>query len=385
MTNANTTHNILIVDDVPNNIKILANILNGDNYKLFFAMNGCDALDKIANTPFDLILLDVMMPEMDGFEVCQQTKNNPETTDIPVIFITALSDTRDKVKGFAAGGVDYITKPFQSQEVLARVDTHLQLRNSQKSLKSNNLYLQNEIEERKRVEKRLERSLIELSEEKQKADNLLLNILPVKIAAELKNTAKIEPVHFDSASVMFTDFVDFTRIAEQLSPRTLIGKLDYYFSFFDEVIEKYNLEKLKTIGDSYMCAGGIPTPNDTHSYDIVMAALKIQDFFSRQCRRSIKSQSESHNFAIRIGINSGSLIGGVIGKKKFVYDVWGDTVNIASRMESSGVPGRVNISRSTYLLVKNHFECEYRGKIVAKNKGPIEMYFVNAVIKNQKK
>jgi len=381
MTNTNTIYNILIVDDVPNNIKILANILNCENYKIYFATNGRNALNKIENTPFDLILLDIMMPEMDGFEVCRQVKNNSETTDIPVIFITALSDTREKVKGFAAGGVDYITKPFQSEEVLARIDTHLQLRRSQKSLLASNLYLQNEIEERKRIEKQLERSLIELSEEKQKADNLLLNILPVKIAAELKNTAKIEPVHFDSASVMFTDFVDFTRISEKISPQKLIGELDFYFSFFDTVVEKYNLEKLKTIGDSYMCAGGIPTPNNTHAHDIVMAALEIQNFFLNK-RRSIKLPAQSHQFDIRIGINSGPLIGGVIGKKKFLYDVWGDTVNVASRMESSGVPGRVNISRSTYLLVKNHFECEYRGKIVAKNKGRIEMYFVNAVRKN---
>jgi DNA-binding response OmpR family regulator len=379
MTDMNTTYNILIVDDVPNNIKILANILNCEEYKLFFATNGRNALDKIKNTSFDLILLDIMMPEMNGFEVCQQVKNNSETTDIPVIFITALSDTRDKVKGFATGGIDYITKPFQSEEVLARVDTHLQLRSVQKNLQANNVCLQNEIEERKRVEKHLEHSLIELSEEKQKSDNLLLNILPVKIAAELKNTAKIEPVYFDSASVMFTDFVDFTRIAEQISPRALIEELDYYFSFFDTVIEKYNLEKLKTIGDSYMCAGGIPTPNDTHAHDIVMAALEIQELFSRRQPRPTTSDPQSHHFDMRIGINSGSLIGGVIGKKKFVYDVWGDTVNIASRMESSGAPGRVNISPSTYLLVKDHFECEYRGKIIAKNKGRIAMYFVNAV------
>jgi len=379
MTDMNTTYKILIVDDVPNNIKILANILNFEEYKLFFATNGRNALDKIKNTSFDLILLDIMMPEMNGFEVCQQVKNNSETTDIPVIFITALSDTRNKVKGFAAGGIDYITKPFQSEEVLARVDTHLQLRSVQKNLQANNVCLQNEIEERKRVEKHLEHSLIELSEEKQKADNLLLNILPVKIAAELKNTAKIEPVYFDSASVMFTDFVDFTRIAEQISPRALIEELDYYFSFFDTVIEKYNLEKLKTIGDSYMCAGGIPTPNDTHARDIVMAALEIQEFFSRRQPRPTTSETQSHHFDMRIGINSGPLIGGVIGKKKFVYDVWGDTVNIASRMESSGAPGRVNISPSTHLLVKDHFECEYRGKISAKNKGRIAMYFVNAV------
>ncbi len=374
----------MIVDDIPNNIKILANILQCEDYKLFFATNGRDLLDKIKNTSFDMILLDIMMPGINGFKVCQQIKEDAETTDIPVIFITALSDTRDKVKGFAAGGVDYITKPFQSEEVLARVDTHIKLRSLQKNLQANNLYLQNEIKQRKQVERQLERSLIELSEEKQKADNLLLNILPVKIAAELKNTAKIEPVHFDSASVMFTDFVDFTKIAEQISPRALIDELDCYFSFFDTVAEKYNLEKLKTIGDSYMCAGGIPTPNDTHAYDIVMAALEMQNFFrcsgfSSQHRSPTKSQTQPYNVDMRIGINSGSLIGGVIGKKKFVYDVWGDTVNIASRMESSGAPGRINISRNTYLLVKNHFECEYRGKIVAKNKGPIEMYFVNAV------
>ncbi len=220
----------------------------------------------------------------------------------------------------------------------------------------------------------------QLHAERRKSEELLLNTLPRKIAEELKQTGKVKPVYYQSASILFTDFKDFTKLAEQLTPEELVEELDYCFSSFDMIIEAHNLEKLKTIGDSYMCVGGIPTPNPTHAIDAVLAALQIQAFMG--WRRQEKIQNNQPYWEIRIGIHSGLLLAGVIGKKKFTYDVWGDAVNIASRMESSSLPGAINISQSTFELVKDFFYCEYRGKIAVKNKGDIDMYFVNGIKKH---
>ena len=220
----------------------------------------------------------------------------------------------------------------------------------------------------------------ELEQERRKSDRLLLNTLPQKIAEELKQTGKVKPVHYESASILFTDFKDFTRLAEQLTPEELVSELDYCFSFFDMVAETHKLEKLKTIGDSYMCVGGIPTPTSTHALDAVLAALQIKAFMG--WRRYEKMQKQQPFWEIRLGIHSGPLLAGVIGQKKFSYDIWGDTVNTAARLESCSLPGCINISKSTYELVKDFFDCDYRGKIAAKNKGNIDMYFVNGIKKN---
>ena len=213
--------------------------------------------------------------------------------------------------------------------------------------------------------------------ERQKSDKLLLNILPKDVAAELKENGFAEPVLFENVSVMFTDFKGFTSIAEKLSPQELVKDLDACFVQFDKISERYNLEKLKTIGDSYMCAGGIPRTNATHAIDCILAALEIQDFMNLM--KSLKEERGFPYWELRLGIHSGALIAGVIGEKKFAYDVWGDTVNTASRMESSGTPGKINISGITYELVKEYFECDYRGKVNAKNKGEVEMYYVNGL------
>jgi class 3 adenylate cyclase len=219
----------------------------------------------------------------------------------------------------------------------------------------------------------------ETENEKIKSESLLLNILPEEIVNELKNSGNSKPVFYSSATVLFTDFQGFTEMAETLEPSKLISELDYCFSKFDSLMEKYNLEKLKTIGDAYMCVGGIPKPNKTHAIDCVLAALGMQSIMEDW--RATKIQNSEKYWTIRIGVHSGSLIAGVIGQKKFAYDVWGDTVNLASRMESSGLPEKINISGDTYHFVKDYFDCEYRGKIAAKNKGHIDMYLVNGIKK----
>jgi len=214
-----------------------------------------------------------------------------------------------------------------------------------------------------------------ISKEKKRSDDLLLNILPSEVAEELKNTGGAKAKSFDEVTVMFTDFKGFTQISEKMSPEELVAEIDYCFKSFDRIIEKHGIEKIKTIGDSYMCVGGLPVKNVTHPDDVVKAAIEIRDFIlNHKKEREAKGEIP---FEVRIGIHTGPVVAGIVGIKKFAYDIWGDTVNLASRMESSGEAGKINISGSTYELIKNDFTCTYRGKIQAKNKGEVDMYFVN--------
>ncbi len=216
-----------------------------------------------------------------------------------------------------------------------------------------------------------------LNQERRKSDRLLLNILPESVADELKRNDRVEPREYESASVLFTDFVGFTNTAENLTPQELISELSISFGRFDAIAKQHGLEKIKTIGDAYMAVGGIPKTNLTHHVDCVLTAFALRDYMSE-----LRAQREATGlpaWEIRIGINTGPLVAGVIGTEKFAYDVWGDTVNTASRLESSGTPGRVNISADTYEAVKGFFDCEYRGLVKAKSKGEIAMYFANAI------
>ncbi|MFI5219406.1 MAG: adenylate/guanylate cyclase domain-containing protein [Bacteroidia bacterium] len=213
-----------------------------------------------------------------------------------------------------------------------------------------------------------------IENEKKRSDELLLNILPEEVAEELKAKGSADAKQFDDVTVMFTDFKGFTQISEKLSPAELVAEIHTCFKAFDNIISKHNIEKIKTIGDSYMCAGGLPVANKTNSIDVVNAAIEIQQFMQQHLQQRKNEGKEP--FEIRIGIHTGPVVAGIVGVKKFAYDIWGDTVNIASRMESSGEAGKVNISGSTYQMVKNKFNCIHRGKIQAKNKGEVDMYFV---------
>ena len=217
----------------------------------------------------------------------------------------------------------------------------------------------------------------ELVEEKQKYESLLLNILPTQIANELKENNDVEPRSYESVTVMFTDFKDFTRISDTMSAQVLVGEIRTCYSAFDDIIGKYRLEKIKTIGDSYMCAGGLPVANSTHPVDTVRAALEIQHWMNRY-----KKERESRNlpfFECKIGLHTGPVVAGVVGTRKFAYDIWGQTVNVASRMESSSLPGKVNISATTYELIKDKYECTPRGKLPIKNHDDVDMYFVESL------
>ncbi len=483
---------ILIVDDSQNNIDYLVNIIQNENYLIATANNGNTAITKAKGNSFDLILLDVIMEGISGFDVCKELKNYPATKEIPIIFLTGLSDPEHISEGFRVGAVDYVKKPFNHAELKARVQTHLDLKKSKdiiaeknkqfaetnkeleklsivasrisnaviitnatgeiewanegfkrlsgysfeelKKIKGSNLMswsgnkkieedfnrcitykqsisytsvnitkegkgiwvqttltpilntdgevvkliaVDSDITDIKRAEKEIKKKNHELVFEKSRSEKLLLNILPFETAEELKRYGKATVKSYQSASVLFTDFVDFTKIAESMTPEQLITELDNYFILFDEIIGKYNLEKIKTIGDSYMCAGGIPIPNNSNPFSIVLAGLNIQNLM----KKIMDKQAGNNNIIwdLRLGIHTGALVAGVVGERKFAYDIWGDTVNTASRMESADEPGKVNISGSTYELIKDLFDCTYRGKIKVKNKDDIEMYFVDRI------
>ena len=212
-----------------------------------------------------------------------------------------------------------------------------------------------------------------ISREKKRSENLLLNILPAETAKELKKNGKVDAVKFDEVTVLFTDFVEFTKVAEHVEPEQLVRSIDFYFKGFDEISTKYGLEKIKTVGDSYMCACGLPTINKAHARNVMQAAKEMIEFVKSE----LNAVDDLSHFDVRIGIHTGPVVAGIVGIKKWQYDIWGDTVNIASRMESMSKPGRVNMSETTYLQIKDEFPCEYRGEIEIKNHGSMKMYFLS--------
>jgi len=266
--------------------------------------------------------------------------------------------------GMFATWAIYLTQAINRSQALIEEQTK-ELTKAEEAVKQAEIQLKLELKEH-------ENTII--TKEKQRYEELLLNILPYEVAQELKEKGKSEAKMFDHVTVMFTDFKDFTKIGEQMSAGNLVKEIDYCFSSFDKIIQKHGIEKIKTIGDSYMCAGGLPAINKTHATDVIQAAIEIREFMVKHKKEKLEKGETP--FEIRIGINTGPVVAGIVGIRKFAYDIWGDTVNIASRMESGGEPGKINISGSTYEQIKDTFKCTYRGKIQAKNKGEIDMYFV---------
>jgi class 3 adenylate cyclase len=325
---------ILIVEDAPPNILALTAILKEQGYQVSAATNGRQALEVLERLRPDLILLDVMMPGMDGFETCAQIKASAQGRDVPLIFLTSRNETTDIVRGFELGAVDYVAKPFNAHELLARVRTHLTL---------DRLHRENE--------------------------RLLLNVLPASIAAKLKQQPGIIAEGFDDVSVLFADLVGFTALSTRLEPAELIELLNRVFSSFDELADAHGVEKIKTIGDSYMAAGGLPEPRADHLAALAAMALDMHD-------RVRELNRDFDGITLRIGLHCGRVIAGVIGTRKFIYDIWGDTVNTASRLESHGAPGRVHVSDAVFAQLQGRFGFEPRGLVELKGRGPLQTYFL---------
>ena len=332
---------ILIVDDAPENVDVLGRALA--DYKRSVAVNGENALQlALSSTPPDLILLDVMMPGMDGCEVCRRLKADVRTRDIPVIFVTAKGEVEDETRGFTLGAVDYITKPISPPIVQARVKTHLLLKLA-----------------RERIQ-----------EEQRLSERLLLSILPGPIAIRLKHGEKTIADNYAEVTVLFADIVNFTALSAHLPPVRVITILNAVFSMFDRLAAKHSLEKIKTIGDAYMVVGGLPQPRSDHAEAVAEMALDMQ-----QEMASLPNEADQP-LCIRIGVAAGPVVAGVIGSAKFSYDVWGDTVNTASRMESQGNPGKIQVTADVYERLRAKYTFEARGVIQVKNKGDMATYFL---------
>jgi len=362
-------YTILAVDDNKLVLTMIKHAFSSELslYNVITAENGKIAYELAIEKNPDLILLDLEMPVMDGLQTLEHLKRNDQTKDIPVIMVTS---SKYLPVAFEAGATDFIHKPIDKIELLVRVKSTLSLFKLLQSIikQSEQLELQSE---------QLELQKARLEDEKRKTDTLLLNILPYEVAEQLKNKGYVQAKHYRMVSVLFTDFEGFTRISEMLSSEEIVRELSICFEKFDEIVEKHYIEKIKTIGDAYMCAGGLPIRNKSNPIDVALASLKVQKFMGDY--NKIKRSLNQPEWNLRIGIHTGEVVAGVIGKKKFAYDIWGDTVNTASRMESSGAPGRVNISGDTYKYIKDYFDCSYRGKVQAKNKGEIDMYFIEGL------
>jgi adenylate cyclase len=271
-----------------------------------------------------------------------------------------------KAAGDMATALSYYEQYFEAYKQLSNSDTKQKIAGMQFNFELLKKEKEAEIERLRNVE---------LKKEKELSDALLKNILPSEVAEELKKNGVAEAKLFEDVTVLFTDFQNFTGISEKLTPHGIVTELHECFRAFDEIIGKYNIEKIKTVGDAYLAAAGVPSNNPGHAGDSVRAAIEIRDFMHNRRKRLGDETME-----IRIGLHSGKVVAGIVGVKKFAYDIWGDTVNIAARMEQNCEPGKVNISEATYQLVKEEFECKYRGEIEAKNKGRLKMYYVEGSI-----
>jgi adenylate cyclase len=328
---------VLIVDDAPENIALVNGLLK-THYRTRVATNGERALEAAAMAPYpDLVLLDVMMPGLDGYEVCRRLKADPATAAIPVIFLTSKSEEQDEQLGFDAGAVDYITKPISPPIVLARVQTHLALK-----------------------------------AERERAERLLLNVLPFAIAERLKRDSATIADAADAVSVVFADLVGFTPLAAAKSAADVVRLLDGIFRGFDGCATAAGVEKIKTVGDAYMAVAGLPLARPDHAAAAARFALAMRDSLAQY------NAAEGCSLQLRIGIESGPVVAGVIGKHKFSYDLWGDTVNAAARMESHGEPDRILVGERAAKLLEPDFLIEKRGEIDVKGKGRLSTWWLVA-------
>ena len=366
---------VLIVDDLAANILLLERMLRGAGYvSVTTTSDPTKVYELHLKHNYDLILLDLQMPGMDGFQVMENLKKIETGSYLPVLVITAQPN--HKLRALKMGAKDFVSKPFDIAEVLLRAYNMIEVRLLNKEVKS--LY------DRVVAEQKV-------------SDRLLLNVLPVAITERLKNRQELTADRrassrsstfwhgdyfsemiadsFKEATVLFADIVEFTMLAEAVSPEVLVGILNEIFTSFDSIADQHGLEKIKTSGDAYMAAAGLPIPMKDHAFRAAHMALDMMEAIEHF------NEHSPYKLKMRIGIDTGSVVAGVIGTKKFIYDLWGDTVNTASRMESHGMPGRIQITNSTKQLLIDSFTLEERGIIDVKSKGKMRTWFLNGTSK----
>lgn len=339
---------VLIVDDQEANVRLLLRTLEGAGYQDVTSTRDPSAVGALHRQhSYDLILLDLAMPGMDGFEVMEELKEIEKDSYLPVLVITAQPEHR--VRALKAGAKDFISKPLDLAEVVTRVYNMLEVR----LLHSESKALYNQV-----------------LAEQQVSERLLLNVLPLFVAERLKRDSGIIADSFPEATVLFADIVDFTALSEELSPERLVALLNGVFTLFDAIVDERGMEKIKTIGDAYMAVAGLPVHVPDHAIRAANAALDmmaaVEDF----------NREQGYDLQLRIGIHSGAVMAGVIGKRKFIYDLWGDAVNTASRMESHGLAARAQVTEATRQLLGDAFQLEERGPIEVKGKGVMRTWLI---------
>jgi class 3 adenylate cyclase/DNA-binding NarL/FixJ family response regulator len=376
---------ILVVDDELDLESLIMqkfrNRIRNNELLFEFVGNGLKALEKLAmDSGIDLILSDINMPQMDGLTLLDKIKEKEYSQK--TVMISAYGDMNNIRIAMNRGAFDFVIKPIDFSDFEITINKAIVESIKLKEANQTKMYLEKERKEKealilnqnKILEQKVEERTQQLKIEKKKSDDLLLNILPEEVANELKQKGYASVKTYGMVTVLFIDFKDFTKISERITPELLVAELDYCFKAFDDIIEKNGIEKIKTIGDAYLCAAGLPVPSYNHAETGVKAAIEITEFM--QQRKKEKEERHEIPFEARIGIHTGPVVAGVVGAKKFSYDIWGDTVNTAARMEQNSEAGKINISETTYKLLNNNFSCCHRGKIEAKNKGMIDMYFV---------
>jgi adenylate cyclase len=340
LASVRTKGRLLIVDDEEPNRLLLRDPLEALGYEVTEAENGPQALERANERPPDTILLDVMMPGMDGLQVCRRLKKQPLTAHIPILMVTALAERKERLMGIEAGANDFLNKPVDIQDLTLRV--------------ANAAYTK--------------RLFDQLQTERLRSERLLLNILPQPIAERMKRGQENIADQYSEVTVLLADLVGFTALAAHIAPDQIVGMLNEIFSAFDLLTEKFRLEKIKTIGDAYMVAGGLPLPRPDHAKAVVQLALgmcaELEDF-NRRYETSVR---------MRIGICTGPVIAGVIGRKKFAYDLWGDTVNVACRLESLCPSGHIQVADSTYEQLKDSFRFNDSKSLELKGCGSITVH-----------
>ena len=340
---------LLVVDDDDANRDMLARRLLRQGYEVTVAKNGEEALALASRRKFDLVLLDLIMPGLDGRQVLEQFKTNESLRHIPVLMISALDDMEGIIGCISMGAEDYIAKPFNAVFLRARIGAAL---------------------EKKRLRDREQIYLRQLEEAQEKAERLLLNILPHSIAERLKEGEHGIADSFPEVTVLFADLVGFTTFSANSLPSEVVTVLNEVFSAFDRLAGRHGLEKIKTIGDAYMAVCGLPLPRSDHADAAAGMALDMQEEIQRF------NQRHQTSLQMRIGLNTGPVIAGIIGTKKFIYDLWGDTVNTASRMESQGKPGSIQVTQATFERLQNRFALEPRGSVEIKGRGTMNAYWL---------
>jgi class 3 adenylate cyclase len=342
---------LLVVDDKLSNRELLSRQLHRYGFDVDIAESGEQALEMIYSHSYDLILLDIIMPGLNGYEVLAKIQKDDKLKHIPVIMISALDEIDTVIYCIEMGARDYLQKPFNPVLLKAKINGNL---------------------ERKRLRDRELAFTKQLQQEQEKSEKLLLNILPAPIAERLKAGENVIVDNFPDVTILFADLVQFTKLASQISPAELLSKLNDIFLAFDTLLDSYKLEKIKTIGDAYMLVGGLLIKHKNHAAAVANMAVDMIDAINHLNKKN------NTNLNIRIGIHSGEVVAGIIGKNKFNYDLWGDSVNVASRMESQSIAGNIQISEQTYNRVKytNEFIFTKREKLNIKGKGKMQTYFL---------